>query len=81
MSVLLVPVPHDQVPVLSVAGPDNLAELFRFFLEPYYSPYPVVLTVLAHSVSLLIVPLYHVLSLSAPVLLSIFLFCSPEFSG
>ena len=81
MSVLPVPVPHDQVPVLSMAGTDNLAELGRVLSEPYYPPYPVVSIMLTHSVSLLIVPLYHVLSLSAPVLLSIFLFCSPEFSG
>ncbi len=78
MPVLLVPVPHDQVPVTGMAGSDNLAGLHWVLPEPDDPPYPIVLTVLAHSVSLLIVPLYHVHSLSAPVYLVIFLFARPR---
>ena len=54
-----VPIPHDEVPVLSVAGTHDSPLLGGLLSEPDYLAHPIMFTVLAHSLFLLIVPLYH----------------------
>ena len=75
-----IPVPHDEVPVLSVAGTHDSPLLGGLLPEPDYPAHPIMFTVLAHSLFLLIVPLYHVLSLSAPVIV-IYFFIRPRLTS
>ena len=70
-----VPIPHDQVPVLSVAGPHDSPLLAGLLPEPDYLAHPVMFTVITHSLFLLIVPLYHKQVPSAPVLVIYFFAC------
>jgi len=77
--VIIIPVPHNQVPVTGMAGSYDFAGGIGVLPKTYCPPHPVMLTVLAHSVLLLIVPLYHMLFSSAPVYFAIFFFAHPSF--
>jgi len=53
VSTVQVPVPHDQVAISGMAGADDLTSLVWVIPQADYLSYPVVLTVLAHSLSYL----------------------------